>query len=307
MSKLRAAVVGAGAIGSRLDMPGTPMPITHAGGFGAAGFDLIALVDIAPDLQAEAARWGCRYYPDFDSMMAAEKPDVISLCVPVNTRNALLKAALKYRPKAVIAEKPLTESSAESRAIGETYRADGVALIVNYTRRFVPAFQALAGMSAISATIRYAKGVRHNGTHAIDLCRLLFGECVGATALAKKNDFWPEDPSVSAFLRFERCPEVFLQALDEHSFTHFEVDIVAPDGRVVVDQDGQRLRRWRVQDRTGMPPGLRLVEGTAEATGTDRAMLNLMQHVKDVIAGAAPLCTAADAASAQAIAERLSE
>jgi predicted dehydrogenase len=306
MSKLRAAVVGAGGIGSRLDAPGATLPLTHAGGFQEAGFELVALVDIAADLQTEAARWGCKGYADFGAMMAAEKPDVISLCVSTAARQDLLRAALAHKPKAIIAEKPLTQSSAQSQEIGAACKAAGVPLIVNYSRRFVPAFQTLAGMAAMTATIRYAKGVRHNGTHAIDLCRMLFGECLDATALARKNDFWPDDPSVSAFLKFERCPEVFLQTLDEGRFTLFEVDIVTPNSRIVVDQDGTRLRRWTVQDKTGIPPGLRLIEGAEQDSGTSHAMLNLMQHVKDVIAGTTPLCTAVDAVAAQAIAERLS-
>ena len=305
MSRLRAAVVGAGDIGAKLDAQGTAVPMTHAGGFRAMDFDLVALVDVA-DVDHEAARWNCKGYRDFAAMMTAEKPDVVSLCVSTAARLELLQAALAFRPKAVIAEKPLTTSSAASRAIGEAYKAAGVALIVNYTRRYVPAFQALAGITAMTATIRYAKGVRHNGTHAIDLCRMLFGECLDATALARKTDFWPDDPTVSAFLRFERCPEVFLQGLDERCFTLFEVDIVMPHERYVVDQDGRRLRRWQVVDHAGIPPGLRLVEGSAQDTGADRAMLNLMTHVKDVLAGAVPLCGADCAAAAQAVAEKLS-
>jgi predicted dehydrogenase len=305
MRPLRAAVVGAGGMGARLDSAGAVTPLTHAGGFRAAGFELAALVDMA-DVATQAARWGCKGYSDFAAMMTAEKPDVISLCVPTHARAELLRAALSYRPKAVIAEKPLTDSSADSQAIADTYKAAGVPLIVNYTRRFVPAFQSLAGMRAMTATIRYAKGIRHNGTHAIDLCRMLFGECLEAIALARKTDFWPDDPTVSAFLRFERCPEVFLQALDERCFTLFEVDIVTPTQRLMVDQDGRRLRRWHVADQTGIPPGLRLVEETEGETGADRAMLNLMAHVKDVIAGAVPLCGAADAVAAQAVAEKLS-
>lgn len=306
MNPLRAAVVGAGGIGSRLDVPGSDLPLTHAGGYRAAGFDLVALVDVGPDLAAEAARWNCTGYADFGAMLAAQKPDVISLCVSTSARHDLLRTALRYKPKAVIAEKPLTETAAQSAAVGAAFAAAGVPLIVNYTRRFVPAFQALAGMAAMTATIRYAKGIRHNGTHALDLCRMLFGEYQSAAALARKMDFWPDDPTISAFLSFDRCPEVFLQGLDERCFTLFETDIVTPTQRIVIDQDGRRLRRWQVQDQVGIPRGLRLVESGTEETGTAHAMLNLMQHVKDVIGGGAPLCTAGDAAAAQAIAESLS-
>ena len=121
----------------------------------------------------------------------------------------LLEQALSHRPRAVIAEKPLASSSAEGERIVGSYREAGVPLIVNYTRRFVPAWQQLRGREAMTATIRYAKGVRHNGTHAIDLCRMLFGECTDHKPLARKHDHWSDDPTVSAFLKFERCPEVF--------------------------------------------------------------------------------------------------
>ena len=107
----------------------------------------------------------------------------------------------RHRPQGVLTPGGQLQ---RSRAIAQAYAAAGVPLIVNYTRRFVPAYQAVAGMTAMTATIRYAKGMRHNGTHAIDLCRMLFGECLEALPLARKTDFWPDDPTVSAFLRFAR-------------------------------------------------------------------------------------------------------
>lgn len=304
-ASLRAAVIGAGLIGAQLDEPGASEPLTHAGGYKAAGFDLVAIADNAEAARDRAKRWDCAVYADFDEAMGY-KPDVVSLAVPTEQRAALLERALTYRPRAVVAEKPLTSSSAESERIVRLYRDAGIPLIVNYTRRFVPAWQRLRGREAMTATIRYAKGVRHNGTHAIDLCRMLFGECTQCKPLASKYDHWSDDPTVSAFLGFERCSEVFLQALDERCFTLFEVDVVYQTSRVVVDCDGRRLRPFELREGAGIPPGRRLVEMAAQETGAALAMTNLMQHVRDVIDGAKPLCTGEDAVAAQKIAERLS-
>jgi predicted dehydrogenase len=303
--QLRAAVVGAGAMGARLDMPGVAMPLTHAGGFRVAGFNLVALVDPAADVKSLAQTWGCAGYGDFDTMMREEKPDVISLAVPTTERADLLTRALVYRPRLVIAEKPLSASLALSQQIVAAYREAAIPLLVNYTRRFVPVWRSLIGSDAMSATIRYAKGVRHNGTHAFDLCRMLFGECTDAAALSKRDDYWPDDPTISAFLRFDRCEQVFLQALDERCFTLFEVDIFWPDRRIVVDQDGRRLRRFVLKENVGIPPGRRLVEIDSEDTGAASAMSNLMRHAQDVLAGAAPWCSGEDALAAERIADRL--
>jgi predicted dehydrogenase len=289
-----------------MDAPGEIQPLTHAGGYTAAGFQLAAIMDANAEVRACAAkRWGCPGFSDFDAMMRETRPEVISFSVPTVVRPQLMMQALAYRPLAVIAEKPLAPSSAEAEDIVRCYREQKIPLIVNYTRRFVPIWQALRGAQAMTATIRYAKGLRHNGTHAIDLCRMLFGECLEAGFLASKADFWPDDPTVSAFLRFERCPEVYLQSLDERAFTLFEVDIVAPAWRLVVDHDGRRARRFERRDQTGIPPGKRLVESATEDTGAASAMLNLMRNLREVLAGAAPLCSGEDAVAAQRIAERL--
>jgi predicted dehydrogenase len=302
---IKAAVVGAGAIGARLDRPGAPEPLTHAGGMVAAGFDVAALVDIDPSVEALARAWACDAHRDFDGMMRTVAPAVVSLAVPTPARAELLRRTLTYRPRLVIAEKPLTTSVQEAEQVVAAYAAAAIPLLVNYSRRFTPAWQRLIGTEAMSATIRYAKGIRHNGTHALDLCRMLFGTCITARPLSRHRDFWPDDPSVSAFLRFEGCAEVFLAALDERCFTLFEVDIICRDARFVVDRDGRRLRRFAVHDGVGIPSGKRLVEVAEEDTGASLAMLNLMRHARDVLDGASPLCSGKDALEAQRIAEQL--
>lgn len=305
-SSISAAVIGAGAIGAKLDAIDAALPLTHAGGYRAAGFMLAGLVDTDPDARASAERWNTPAFSDIDEMMRSVKPDVVSVATPAAVRPALLLELLKAAPRVVVAEKPLAETVDQSRQIVTAYRDAGVPLFVNYSRRFTPLWQSVRGRTAISAVIRYGKGVLHNGTHAIDLCRMLFGECLDAVPLARKNDHFAADPSVSAFLAFERCPEVFLQALDEREFTLFEVDIIAPDWRLIVDTDGRRARHFCRRDGAGIPPGRRLIETGCEETGAASAMLNLMHNVRDVFDGGTPLCTGDDAIAAQLIAGRLS-
>lgn len=314
---LRAAVIGAGGIGSRLDRPGDwgtdGAPITHAGGYWSSpAFALVALADTAPGLTDEAARWGCAAYVDAGAMMAAERPDVVSLCLPTEAQVEWLPRLLDHGVRAVVAEKPLARHVAEGEAILDAYRHAGVPLLVNYSRRFVGLYRALAARFAdggvLTATIRYAKGVRHNGTHAIDLARLLFGEVRSARALAARYDHWDDDPTVTAFLTLDHCPELVLQSLDERCFTLFEVDVVTRDGRWIIDGDHRRLRRWTVADGQGIPPGLRLVPAEETVTGHERAIPTLMENLCAVVwDGAEPLCRGDDALAAQRVAAALAE
>ncbi len=314
---LRAAVIGAGGIGSRLDRPGDwgtdGAPITHAGGYWASpAFELAALADTAADLGDEAARWGCAAYADVAAMLAAERPDVVSLCLPTAAQVAWLPRLLDFGVRAVVAEKPLVRHVAEGEAILDAYRRAGVPLLVNYTRRFVGLYRAMAtrfaGGGVLTATIRYAKGVRHNGTHAIDLARLLFGEVRSARALAARYDHWGDDPTVTAFLTLDHCPELVLQSLDERCFTLFEVDVVTCDGRWIIDGDHRRLRRWTVADGQGIPPGLRLVLAEETGTGHEQAIPTLMDNLRAVVwDGADPLCRGDDALAAQRVAAALAD
>lgn len=305
---MRAAVVGAGAIGAALDLPGQALPLTHAGGYREAGCDLVALVDTADSVVQEAARWGVQSYRDLTCMLAECQPELISFAVPATVRPGLMLQALSCDSvRAVIAEKPLAATLHEARALVKAYQQRGVPLIVNYSRRFVPVWQDLAGRPAMSATIKYAKGIAHNGSHAIDLCRMLFGECLDMRVLSKKHDFWPDNPTVTAHLVFVHCPDVILQAMDERCFTLFEVDIVGADWRLVVDQDGRRVRWFELQDGVGVPPGKRLVPVAERDSGGDEAMLRLIRHALAVASGAAVACTGEDALAALEIAWQLSE
>ena len=305
---MRAAVVGAGAIGAAFDVPGQPNPMTHAGGYRAANCELVALVDTAESVVQEAERWGARPYHDLSRMLVECRPEVISFAVPATPRPALMLQALACESvRTVIAEKPLATTSSAARAVIDAFRERRVPLIVNYSRRFVPFWQEIAGRLAISATIKYAKGIVHNGSHAIDLCRMLFGECLGMRAISSKHDFWPDDPTVTARLSFEGCPEVILQSMDERCFTLFEVDIVGADWRAVVHHDGRLARLYQLQEGAGIPPGRRLVQIAERDTGSDEAMIRLIRHALEVARGGAVACSGEDALEALVIAEHLSE
>ncbi|PNQ95170.1 hypothetical protein C1S70_30245 (plasmid) [Azospirillum argentinense] len=303
---LRAAVIGCGAIGCRMDRPNTLLPSTHAGGYRISpGFSLVALADTDDAARDAAAAWGCPVYADPLAMLAETRPDVVSLCLPVSAQVALLECLPRFGIRAVVAEKPLAGDAAEGERIRDLYRAAGIPLLVNFTRRFVGVYHDLARQLAgrdtvLAATIRYAKGARHNGSHAIDLTRLLFGEVLAAEPLGWQFDWWDDDPTVTAVLRTERCSEVILQGLDERCFTLFEVDVFSRTGRWIIDQDHRRLRRWEVRDGEGLPPGRRLVPVEQRAVPHESAMLTLMAHLHDVVhRGVEPLCGAREALAAQ--------
>jgi predicted dehydrogenase len=304
--EMRAAVVGAGLIGSKLDDGPTRFPLTHAGAYLSSGCDLRALVDVNKNLSDEAAKWNVQAYRSFSEMMDEVKPELLSFAVPAEVRPDLMLEALDYKClKAVVAEKPLAESLERAKFLVNQYEKFKIPLIVNYSRRFIKFWQDLRGIEALSVNIKYAKGIKHNGSHALDLCRMLFGECKGMSVVSGKIDYFPNDPTLTAILHFERCPEVILQGVDERHFTLFEVDIITANSRFIVDQDGQRIRISDLNLKSGTPKGKRLVETSNEIVDSNLAMSNLMFHVKDVANGMRPLCGGVEALASLSLADEL--
>jgi predicted dehydrogenase len=309
-----AAVIGAGAIGAALDEPRGRVHLTHAGGYTAhQDFVLVGLVD--PDevrAAREGARWGVPAFDDPNTMVAVLKPDVISICAPTDQHEVLVKLAMDSGARAIVCEKPLGPDLEASRRLAGMAAAWNGLFLVNYTRRFVPFYTALAKRlrsgqeEARSMVVKYAKGISHNGSHALDLARFLFGEPTVAVPLSFRNDFWAHDPTVSAFLRYTHCPEVFLQGLDERTFTFFECDIVTRSGRYVINEDGFTVSRYAIREHPHYHcHSLGLV--AQEDTGHGRAMTELLDHVAAMLMGR-PVqvrCSAADALRAQELAWEL--
>ena len=100
-------------------------------------------------------------------------------------------------------------------------------------------------------------------------------------------------------------PEVFLQSLDERCFTLFEADIVASGvsrgGRFPTAGDSGDSR---CVTALVFPRASGLSRLAVQDIGNVSAMTGLMQHLRDVLGGAEPLCSGEDAIAAQQIAER---
>jgi len=89
--------------------------------------------------------------------------------------------------KGVLCEKPLSANPDDAWAFVDFCRARGILLQVNLWRRCDPFLaadwqQENSPRSSVNRQIVrgvYGNGLLNNGTHLVDLCRMLFGEVVG--------------------------------------------------------------------------------------------------------------------------------
>ena len=249
-SQFSVLIVGAGAIGASYDTPESEYILTHAHAFSAhPGFNLLGFVDIDLErVQGAAQLWGCKAFGSVEEAVEKEKIDIICIAVPDDLHYTLLKEVSALSLKAVFTEKPLTKTIREAEEIVAIYGNRMVPVCVNYKRSFVPEFESLRDKikrgtfgKYLTGTGYYGKGLLHNGSHLLHLLCFLIGDIVEHTVVASENDFYSDDPSISATLIFDNQKLFNLHHISCSHFTIFEIDLIFENGRVRITDTGFKI------------------------------------------------------------------
>jgi predicted dehydrogenase len=181
-SPLRAAIIGTGRIASLLERdPLRARPHTHAGWYAAdprttlvAGCDTDAsrLASFGEDWSVEPAH----LYDDHRTMLARERPDVVSVCAYAADRVAMCRDAVAAGARGLWIEKAVACSVEDADALARELDAAGVSAVVDYPRRLEPRYRAVGACLEAgtlgrleSVHVLFSGHIVHTGTHAWDL------------------------------------------------------------------------------------------------------------------------------------------
>lgn len=129
MSKVKVAVIGCGSIAKYRHIP------EYAS---EANVELVAFVDpIIERAELYAKEYGAQAFSDYKEMLAAIKPDAVSVCTP-NYLHAEMTIEAAKAGAHVLVEKPMAVTDAEAEAMIEATKANNVKLMVGHNQRFMP-------------------------------------------------------------------------------------------------------------------------------------------------------------------------
>lgn len=299
---LSVLILGCGNIAGGFDAnrAAGELPLTHAGAYCAhGGFRLAACVD--PDAARRAAfreRWNVGAdYCSIDEIPVEERHfDIISICSPTALHAEHLKAAIALAPRLIFCEKPVTGKLAETAAVVELCRLEGILLAVNHTRRWAPdvirlrdqlAAQAFGQIRSVTAT--YNKGLFNNGGHMVDLLLMLFGSLEVRWADTPVHDFWPADPTVPAVLSSDAGTPIYLATGHASDYALFELQIVAETVVLTMESGGASWRVRRAIDNPHFIGYKALSEGERVEGEYGFAMRDAAANIYDAVHDAAPL------------------
>lgn len=254
MSKLKTLVVGFGAVARGLAMD-TRManwfPIaTHAQALKADDrFDWTGVVDPDPAARESAERdWQVKAFDTVDAAAHLE-PDILVLAAPPGARADVLAALPSV--KGVFTEKPLGDKDGEALVAQAARRR--IPIQVNYWRRGDRTLGILADGGirdrvgeVQAATGIYGNGLANNGSHLIDLIRMLLGEpqwvqAIGDISLASGGPI-ADDTHVAFSLGMANGAVISIHPIDFRHYREIALDIWGTAGRLALQQETLDIR-----------------------------------------------------------------
>jgi predicted dehydrogenase len=212
-------------------------------------FEWIAVVD--PSEEALAAAQSLWRVPivarSVEELPARCEPDVLVLATPPHVRRAAIEAAPSVR--AVLVEKPLGSTIDDARSFLAFCEQRHILVQVNLWRRADEVLERLRDgelarrIGAVQGGFCvYGNGLRNNGTHMIDLVRMLVGEVRGVQALSSVPP-WRAGPldgdvHVPFTLSIDHRVAVACLPLDFACYRENGLDLWGTNGRLVIDQEG---------------------------------------------------------------------
>jgi len=268
-------------------------------------FQLIGIVDPDPHARAIAVSdWETEAFETVQAAAALD-PDVIVFATPPGKRTDALATFPSI--KGVVVEKPL--GGDDGRHLIKTCDARDFPVQVNYWRRGDATLQALATgdlknrIGAFQAGhALYGNGLANNGSHLVDMIRMLLGEPIWVQALgdAKSVHQSPitDDVHVSFALRFDDGTCVSAHPVDFTKYREVSLDLWGTQGRLSFMQETLDIRHFDTAPNRGLNDAFEIASdaGTLLSSTVTSALPNLYENLSAAINGKAALLSTGQSA-----------
>lgn len=258
-------------------------------------FDWDACVDTAPEARLAAKeRWGVRYVAaSIEELPNGYAPDVVVVATPPDARAGIVN----FFPsaKAFLLEKPLANSGTDSRMLIERCRNQGALVQVCLWRRADRGLRALAtGELARQIgpvqclNVIYGNGLRNNGTHMIDMVRMLAGEIIEVCALPnapRPAGPIPGDLDVSFSAQLADGTPVSFMPVDFRHYRENGMTIWGHTGCISILQEGLVARLYQRKPNRAMMNEWEIDSDDAAMLPTEpgQAFFNLYGNLADAL------------------------
>ena len=177
---------------------------------------------------------------------------IVAVCTPTPNHVHYLDLLVDAGVQLVLCEKPICNDLPGLRRAKRLYANGSTRILVNYTRRFLPAFIELRSQmrrikcheSVRACLVRYQRGFLNNASHALDLLQyLLEWEITDARVAvsAAAPDEFADDPTISLAGNWNGA-ELVVTGLTGVKFSLFEIDLFFERSAVRIRDQGDVIQ-----------------------------------------------------------------
>lgn len=254
MKKWNVLVIGAGNIASDYDDMCRNEILSHAHAISVSNyFELLGFYDLDYEKARRAAKkWNTKAFMSLEGL--DQETDIVCCAVPDEYHYDILKEIMGWNSlSAVICEKPLAKKIADGKNILDLYTAKRIPLFINYSRRFLQAFQKAkewinynAG-ELIVGNCFYGKGTIHNSSHLVNLFQFLLGRLEIDSVGECVNDFFDDDVSRQFVLKHSN-KKIYFHPIPCYDVTIFEFDLMFINGRMRYSDEKRQIEYYNVAE-----------------------------------------------------------
>jgi predicted dehydrogenase len=243
------AIIGLGNVGQLYDrnLPKDEFVHTHARAFSIhPSFYLISGIDPSPNLrEIFEGNYAAKAYVDLEGMNDAETPDIFVVSSSTETHLSVIQEITgKYKPLAIVCEKPLAYRHDDALKIVELCHSSGIRLFVNYPRRADPGVIAVKKLlesneikKPVKAVVWYSKGLIHSGTHFMDMLNFWLGNVVSVSPISEPIRISVVDVEGDLQIEFEDGVAYFLVSTNP-DLPHFSCELIDMNSRLRYENSG---------------------------------------------------------------------
>ena len=252
--KVRALLIGCGNIGAQYDFNKPDSVWSHAKAYSLTGGLELTVTDINMDRSNKiASTYNAKIIKESNDA-EYKNFDLISVATPTATHFEYLKNILGYSPAVVICEKPVVDSLNQADEILNIYKSSDSRVLVNYMRRFQPAYKTakerlkknyektfLKGI-----IIKYNRGFLNNASHAVDLLEYLYDEPFDFKNFHIQKfefDSFECDPTLTGSCLYLDQSVSFVGVCNV-TYPVFEIEIFYADSKIVICHSGNEIRYY---------------------------------------------------------------
>ncbi len=275
---------------------------THAQAISAnSRFKFSAVVDPSPLARARAiSEFGiAEAVSSVGELARPERFDVAIITSPANSRLEVLKALPALR--AAMVEKPLGPDEDVAIQFANECAARRLQVQVNYWRRGDESIGHLAAGQLTDLVGDpqacfglYGNGLYNNGSHLVDLCRMLFGPVASVQALTPEVPVSGPirgDVHINFALSFRSGLTVSASAVDFRHFREVGIDVWGSSGRLQIMAEGLLMLAHARQENRALEGAYEIESDRFRALpiSVGEALYRLYDNLADAIESRAPL------------------